>query len=466
MIMAEQFHTPSYDTEVMLGGGFSKDEGTYADTCPVDTEESTPEVPNAEEREQLLTQLQGFLDLSAQVDENVQKVQRRLEAMNKPNQPRRQVSYMEDRHRHQPHLFQDKEEELADVRRRLSYRDTEEQAARGRPFRVEEVSTIPPRSMNRFEDVSPMSMNRMDIHDASRSERHQRLTSTEVAVPPVDRNIYRQPHAQQREQLPRRFDGCSSIEGHMLMFNNCATLNGWSKDTLGYHLFNSLHHTVVDKIIHLIDERDAYNYDTLVRALYDRYGTKGKEGIYLSMLNARTRKDKEPLRDLYDDLTQLVYRALPKADRSTRDYMLLNSLQKAIPDVELQSALATNNPKSPEEAIQFLMMYEAKMASVKGVGQVNNWRPKQQIRQVGGYEGLYEESHQADQAQAAEKTVATEKITDLQEIRDMFKALMDQNKRNKRLPLEKIKCYKCHQYGHYKRRCPQNDNQNEEQPEN
>jgi len=106
---------------------------------------------------------------------------------------------------------------------------------------------------------------------------------------------------------PEKFDGRSSFETFLYMFENCATYNKWNKKDKTAHLRLFL----TGLAAQLLWDTDNLEYKDLVEKLRARYGGKGMEERFQTELRCRRRARGESLRELAQDIRRLMYLAYP-----------------------------------------------------------------------------------------------------------------------------------------------------------
>jgi len=109
------------------------------------------------------------------------------------------------------------------------------------------------------------------------------------------RSASRKGNKNRRWLKPETFDGRSSFETFIVMFENCATYNGWrQKDKVAY-----LQWSLTGIAAQLLWDARCLNYDELVDKLRSRFGGKGMEERFQTDLRiSDVRAKGESLREL------------------------------------------------------------------------------------------------------------------------------------------------------------------------
>ena len=155
---------------------------------------------------------------------------------------------------------------------------------------------------------------------------------------------------------PPQYDGSEGWRSYLTRFENCADLAGWDLSTktkmLGCCMTKSAQKFYAE--LPLID-RD--NYERLTILFGQRFGD-GPPESYRTLLASRTRRPKETIHELKDDLWSLVGKAYPGIPYEIQETLTLQAFTRSFPS-EVQVFLLGRNTQTLGEAVAAVISYEA-----------------------------------------------------------------------------------------------------------
>ena len=113
-------------------------------------------------------------------------------------------------------------------------------------------------------------------------------------------------------QRPPLYDGHSSWEAYLTQFRMLVHLNHWSEEEKATLLGVSLRGAALTVLSNLPVERRS-DYQALILALENRFGTAHQAELHRMKLMSRTRRREETLPELMEDIEQFVRLAYPYA---------------------------------------------------------------------------------------------------------------------------------------------------------
>ena len=159
---------------------------------------------------------------------------------------------------------------------------------------------------------------------------------------------------QRRWLKPEKFDGRSSFETFMYMFENCATYNKWNKKDKSAHLRWSLTGIAAQ----LLCDTESLEYDDLVEKLRARFGGKGMEERFQTELRCRRRARGESLRELAQDVRRLMSLAYPGEKSSMADHIARDAFLVALDDPEFELKIREREPIDLDSAVKMAQRLE------------------------------------------------------------------------------------------------------------
>jgi hypothetical protein len=165
---------------------------------------------------------------------------------------------------------------------------------------------------------------------------------------------HRKKEAGTRWMKPEKFDGRTSFETFMCMFENCAIYNKWNKIDKVAHLRWSLTGVVAQ----LMWDSDGLTYKELVEKLRDRFGGRGMEERFRTELRCRRRTKGESLRELAQDIRCLMALSYPGEKSSLSDHIARDVFLTALDDPEFELKIREREPIDLDSAVKIAKPYE------------------------------------------------------------------------------------------------------------
>lgn len=257
---------------------------------------------------------------------------------------------------------------------------------------------------------------------------------------------------------PQTYNGDEDWEAYLSHFEICAELGRWSHQDKALSLAACLRGNAQVYYMTLKPaERSSYHGLTL--KLGQRFGNTRQQPMWISRLEARTRRPNESIAELGDDLRRLAQRAYSNMNHDAREMLALNQLYKSV-SPELKYKCISDNCTSVTKAVTIIEMYEGILGAETG--------KRKYVRQVSA-------NHEDSQASAGQVVNNTVDISALQGtikqlqlcIERLTRQYNNQARGNQNLGDRNGSrlCYICLSPRHLQRNCPNNErNRRYEQP--
>lgn len=166
---------------------------------------------------------------------------------------------------------------------------------------------------------------------------------------------------------PQPYDGSEDLDEYLAHFNIVSELNGWNYVTKSLYLASSLKGACLS-LLNDLDPRQCRDYDCLIQALQNRYGTKNRAEIFRSKLQTRTQNRNETIPELAQSIRKLTRQAYPSATPEVLDLLALDYFIDALPDTDIRLRLREIGPKSVSDAERTAVRLEAHKVADKTRG--------------------------------------------------------------------------------------------------
>ena len=160
---------------------------------------------------------------------------------------------------------------------------------------------------------------------------------------------------------PEKFNGQTSWETFLSQFENCADYNGWLEKDKAAHFRCSMTGTAAQTL----RDTQGFSYKRLVTRMADRFGGQGVEETYQNQLRCRRRSKNEPIRELSEDIQNLMSLAYPGDKTPMSDHLARDFFLTALNDRELEKDVRRGEPKTLQEAARAALRLETIDATVE-----------------------------------------------------------------------------------------------------
>ena len=153
---------------------------------------------------------------------------------------------------------------------------------------------------------------------------------------------------------PEKFDGRSSFETFIYMFENCSKYNRWDEEDKVAHLRWSL----TDIAAQLLWDTEHLSYRQLVDKLRNRFGGKGMEEKFQTELRCRRRSKGESIRELAQDIRRLMSLAYPGEKSGLAEHIARDAFLIALDDQEMELKIREKEPVDLDSAVRLALRLE------------------------------------------------------------------------------------------------------------
>lgn len=158
-------------------------------------------------------------------------------------------------------------------------------------------------------------------------------------------------------KTPGDYDGTTAWTSYISHFEVCAKLNCWSLQEMGMYLAASLTGAAREVLVNL-DWKDKTDYFQLVRCLEQRFDPEHQEEMFRAELKGRTRKPKETIPELVQDIRKLAHRAYPNAAHALLETLTKDHFMDSIVDPEMRWKIFQSRPGTLDEAARTALEFE------------------------------------------------------------------------------------------------------------
>jgi hypothetical protein len=285
----------------------------------------------------------------------------------------------------------------------------------------------------------------------------------------------------QRKRSPLKpkmpvFDGDpkSNWDSFIYQFQRIAKRQHWSQRKKASRLLDCLK----DKALEYAKELKGSDFKRFKRKLHTRYSHEEEPSSARRKLQYTRQKEDEPLVDFCDRVEKLVRAGHPKANRQTIREMEVEAFLKNCKDKEAAKIVMDKEPKSIAKAVKEMKKTINNRRALFGTRSPHTARqvtfsPKVRSDSDQEYEVRTMKMGDSISDRSSSGSTGNYTITsELSKITDMLPAQIEQaiskafERRERRTPspsperLQKMKCFKCREYGHMARDCPKKSPQN------
>ena len=148
---------------------------------------------------------------------------------------------------------------------------------------------------------------------------------------------------------PQPYDGSEDIEEYLNQFDILTEINNWTYSTKSLYLASSLKGGA-RAILSELDCHERRDYQSLVKALNNRFGSVHRSEIFRAKLQSRVKNDKETLPELAQSIKKLTRQAYPGAPASVTDILALDQFIDSLNDSDMRLRVREARPKNINEA--------------------------------------------------------------------------------------------------------------------
>lgn len=168
--------------------------------------------------------------------------------------------------------------------------------------------------------------------------------------------LFPQPH---RARKAPEWTGKGDFDTFVVQFELAAAINGWGEETMAIELALCLRGDAT-VTLGLLEPAERMSYQTLKRALMDRYQPREQTIMYMNKLRSRTRMRSESLLELAVSLRKMTKLAFPGASKDMhRRTVFAQFLQALSPDPQLEWAVLAADPQDLESALAAGQRFES-----------------------------------------------------------------------------------------------------------
>lgn len=169
------------------------------------------------------------------------------------------------------------------------------------------------------------------------------------------------------KQKPQKFDGSDDLAEYLTQYELVAEANGWNYKTKSLCLASSLIGNARGILNELSPEKRR-DYDSIVKALENRFGSVNRAEIFRSQLQSKVKSKDETIPQLAQNVKRLTRKAYPKASEETVDILALDHFIDALPDADIRLRIREVGPKTITDAESMAVRLEAHRVADKTRG--------------------------------------------------------------------------------------------------
>ena len=156
---------------------------------------------------------------------------------------------------------------------------------------------------------------------------------------------------------PAAYDGLSSWTDYKAHFDTCAEINSWSYKEKGLHLAVSLRGQAQGIFGNL--DHNSKDYDSLTKALRERFAPPNQTELYRVQLRERRQKAAEILSEQGQDIRRLTNCAYPTAPSDVPETLAKEQFIDSLVSVDMRLRVKQARPASLNDAVRHAVELEA-----------------------------------------------------------------------------------------------------------
>ena len=148
---------------------------------------------------------------------------------------------------------------------------------------------------------------------------------------------------------PQIYDGKDDFDEYLAQFQIMAELNGWNYNAKSLALASSLSGRA-RAILAELDDNKCRDFNNLVKALRNRYGSVNRSELFKAELQGKVRGRNETIPELVECIKKLTRKAFTNIGREVADSLAIDYFIDAIPESDIRLRLKEVGPKTMSEA--------------------------------------------------------------------------------------------------------------------
>ncbi len=239
---------------------------------------------------------------------------------------------------------------------------------------------------------------------------------------------------------PECFNGDGGWNDYQSSFEAIARINRWNENAKANFLFAHLRGSARQLACNLPTAQQL-DYVYLCNALESRFGPSKRAELHMAELRTRHKRRGESLRELGQAIATTAKLAYPDLTLEQRDRLCRNHFIEALPEKDMRVLMYQKECNSLDRLITYAMELES-IESMET--ERNRETTKSNIRQVSAPQPVEEMMSQIQHQIANLNTKVTEMAWDRRQSQPG----------GQRRRVAEVRCYECHEIGHFRNRCP------------